>query len=154
MTQAIQNEKTRDTDAYWEKFEQSNLEAKQPSWVFPIRKAAMSRFAEMGFPTTHDEDWRFTNVAPIAKLPFRPVFAYSRDGLDAAAIGKYSFTGLKGSRLVFVNGHFSQELSSILPQPDGIKITSLAAALNSDSALVEKYLARHVPTENPTPSRR
>jgi Fe-S cluster assembly protein SufD len=147
MTQAIQNEKTRDTDAYWEKFEQANLEAKQPSWVFPIRKAAMSRFAEMGFPTTHDEDWRFTNVAPIAKLPFRPVFTYSRDNLDAAAIGKYSFTGLKSSRLVFVNGHFSKELSSIIPQPDGIKIASLAAALNSDSALVEKYLGRHAPME-------
>src|ERR1700722_19598557 len=107
MTQAIQNQKqkpkTRDTDAYWEKFEQSGLEAGQPSWVFPLRKAAMSRFSEMGFPTTHDEDWRFTNVAPIAKLPFRPVFDYARGNLDAAAISRYSFTGLKGSRLVFVN---------------------------------------------------
>jgi Fe-S cluster assembly protein SufD len=147
MTQAIQKQKTVDTDAYWKKFEQAHFEAKQPSWVFPIRKAAMTRFAEAGFPTVNDEDWRFTNVAPIAKLPFNPVLAYSGDGLDAAAIRRYSFTGLKASRLVFVNGHFSKDLSSILPQKDGIKINSLAAALNSDPELIEKYLARHAQTE-------
>ena len=49
MTQAIQSPKTRETDPYWVKFEQSNLEAKQPSWLFPLRKAAMTRFAEIGF---------------------------------------------------------------------------------------------------------
>src|ERR1700722_2689381 len=136
MTQAIQTEKTVDADAYWKKFEEAKLEAKQPSWVFPIRKAAMTSFAERGFPTVHDEDWRFTNVAPIARLPFRPVFAGSQGKLDAAAVSRYSFTGLKASRLVFVNGHFSKELSSILPHADGIKIGSLASALNSDSELI------------------
>jgi len=33
-----------------------------------IREEARRRFADLGFPTTHDEDWRFTSVAPIAKL--------------------------------------------------------------------------------------
>jgi Fe-S cluster assembly protein SufD len=36
-----------------------------------LREAAFARFAELGFPTTHDEDWRFTNVAPIARTAFR-----------------------------------------------------------------------------------
>jgi Fe-S cluster assembly protein SufD len=146
MTQAIQTEKTRSTDAYWEKFEQSNFESKQPPWLFPLRKAAMTRFAEMGFPTTNDEDWRFTNVAPIARLPFRPA-EYSGENLDASAISKYSFSELKASRLVFVNGHFSKKLSSVLPQKNGVKIGSLAAALNSDPELVEKHLARYAQTD-------
>jgi len=33
-----------------------------------LRETAFQRFLELGFPTTHDEDWRFTNVAPIARL--------------------------------------------------------------------------------------
>jgi Fe-S cluster assembly protein SufD len=33
-----------------------------------IREEARQRFSELGFPTTHDEDWRFTSAAPIAKL--------------------------------------------------------------------------------------
>jgi Fe-S cluster assembly protein SufD len=39
--------------------------------VKALREAAFARFSERGFPTTHDEDWRFTNVAPIARRPWR-----------------------------------------------------------------------------------
>jgi len=148
MTQVIQSQNTRQIEPYWEKFEQLKLESRQPSWLFPMRKAAISRFAELGFPTTHDEDWRFTNVAPIAKLPFKPVSEYSRANFDAAAVARHSFTSLKASRLVFVNGHFAAEFSSILPQEGGVKIGSLAAALKTDSALIEKHLARHAQDED------
>jgi Fe-S cluster assembly protein SufD len=148
MTQSIQNKPTRQADAYWEQFERAHLESKQPSWVFPLRKAAMSRFAELGFPTLHDEDWRFTNVAPIAQLPFKPTLEYTRNGLTPAALSKESFSQLKASRLVFVNGHFAKEFSTILPQADGVKVGSLAAALQTDSALIEKYLGRHAKTDD------
>jgi len=40
-------------------------------WIEALRKAAFQRFTELGFPTTHDEEWRFTNVAPIARAAFR-----------------------------------------------------------------------------------
>ncbi|MGA2723592.1 MAG: Fe-S cluster assembly protein SufD [Bryobacteraceae bacterium] len=46
---------------------------KQPPaapWLQRLREAAFQRFAELGFPTTHDEEWRFTNVAPIARTHF------------------------------------------------------------------------------------
>ena len=35
------------------------------------RKRAIQRFAELGFPTLHDEPWRFTDVTPITEIPFR-----------------------------------------------------------------------------------
>jgi Fe-S cluster assembly protein SufD len=143
MTQETQNQPVKQTDTHWQQFEKARMESRQPSWLFPLRKAAIARFAELGFPTVQDEDWRFTNVAPIARLPFRPVMEFSSANLDAAAVAKYSFSNLKASRLVFVNGHFSKEFSAILPQKDGIKISSLAEALRTDSALVEKHLGRH-----------
>src|SRR6266487_2846535 len=37
-----------------------------PKWLSGIRHDALARFQALGFPTTHDEDWRFTSVAPIA----------------------------------------------------------------------------------------
>jgi Fe-S cluster assembly protein SufD len=40
-------------------------------WMQELRESAFQRFAELGFPTTHDEEWRFTNVAPIARATFR-----------------------------------------------------------------------------------
>ena len=60
----------KETEPHQRKFEWFEKHAQKPSWVFPLRKAGIARFAELGFPTLHDEDWRFTNVSAVAKLPF------------------------------------------------------------------------------------
>src|SRR2546425_2862556 len=113
-----------ETDPYLQSFQWFERQSPRhhPSWLFPLRKAALSRFAELGFPTLRDEDWRFTNVAPIARLPFDPVFDYSRDGLTSKTLQQFHFARLKASTLVFVNGHHSAELSSVLPQDEGIRL--------------------------------
>ncbi|HEV2454789.1 MAG TPA: Fe-S cluster assembly protein SufD, partial [Verrucomicrobiae bacterium] len=49
--------------------------AGQPKWLSGLRNSGIATFAELGFPTLRDEDWRFTNVAPIADLPFEPARA-------------------------------------------------------------------------------
>ena len=131
----------------FERFEQAAATT-QPSWLFPLRKAGIARFAELGFPTLKNEDWRFTNVAPIAKLPFKPALDAARDGLTKDSLDQFSFAKLPGTRLVFVNGHFAAELSTAPTQPNGIKVSSLATALANDSALVEKHLGRYVRTED------
>ncbi|MGA2989364.1 MAG: hypothetical protein ABSD88_02730, partial [Candidatus Korobacteraceae bacterium] len=40
-------------------------------WLRELRQRAFTRFCQAGFPTTHDEDWRFTNVSEIARTPFQ-----------------------------------------------------------------------------------
>ena len=59
------------TESLVGKFSQLEAGSSQPKWLAPIRKAGITSFADQGFPTLHDEDWRFTNVAPIAQLPFQ-----------------------------------------------------------------------------------
>ncbi len=54
----------------------AKLPAAEP-WLKELRERAFARFAELGFPTTHDEEWRFTNVAPIARSNF-PVIGADR----------------------------------------------------------------------------
>jgi ABC-type glutathione transport system ATPase component len=85
MTAIQSTPAAKQTDPFlkaFERFEQAGASA-QPSWLFPLRKAGIARFAELGFPTLKHEDWRFTNVAPIAKLAFKPV-------LDATAVGSHA----------------------------------------------------------------
>jgi Fe-S cluster assembly protein SufD len=41
-----------------------------PPWLHEMRERAIARFAEVGFPTTRLEQWRFTNVQPISETPF------------------------------------------------------------------------------------
>ncbi len=135
-------------DPYLHKFERFEKESKQPSWVFPLRKAGIARFAELGFPTIKQEDWRFTNVGPITKLPFKPVFEPHRNGLKADYIQKFTFGKLPSSRLVFVNGHFIADLSSPGALPSGVILQNLGSALVSDAAFLEQHLARYATMED------
>jgi Fe-S cluster assembly protein SufD len=132
------------TEPFLEKFR--HFESAAKSSLLPFRKAGLALFAELGFPTLQHEDWRFTNVAPLAKLPFQPMFdAPVVNGAETKALNEFAFAKLSGMRLVFVNGHYSPKLSNVEKLPADVKVGSLAAALTSDAALVEKYLGRCAP---------
>jgi Fe-S cluster assembly protein SufD len=96
--------------------------------MMPLRKAGLARFAEAGFPTLRDEDWRFTNLKPLAELPFRPTLTPLGQALGQEQLGDVTFGQLDADRLVFVNGHFSADLSQIADQPSGVTVTNLAHA--------------------------
>jgi Fe-S cluster assembly protein SufD len=150
MIATKQTEMMKRADPYAEQFERwvEPSAGQPPSWLFPIRKAGFARFAELGFPTLKHEDWRFTNVAPIGKLPFKPIFDATIDSVTAKTLSKFAFANLAGPRLVFINGHFAKELSTIPALPDGVKIGGLAAELESDSSFLGKHLGRYAQTHN------
>jgi Fe-S cluster assembly protein SufD len=129
-------------DTYLEKFSRLESPDGQPKWLLPIRQAGMARFSALGLPTLKDEDWRFTNVAAITKLPFRPAFDPA-DGVTAEQLKGFAFAGLKGSRLVFLNGHFAPRLSTTSKLPPGVRAGSLTAALADDAAFLEQHLGRY-----------
>ena len=57
--------------------EEFTKQAAVAPWMQQLREDAFQRFAELGFPTTHDEEWRFTNVAPIARAKFGNCLLYT-----------------------------------------------------------------------------
>ncbi|HVY72316.1 MAG TPA: Fe-S cluster assembly protein SufD, partial [Verrucomicrobiae bacterium] len=117
----------------------------QPGWLFPLRKAGIACFAEQGFPTVAHEDWRFTNIAPLTKLPFKPA-AEDGEEIGADVLTAFTFAGLAGPLLVFVNGHFSGTLSRIGSLPTGVKVSGLKAALAAEPGLLEKHLGHYTST--------
>jgi len=116
--------------------------------LLSARKVGFECFDKLGLPTLHDEDWRFTNVTPIAKMTLAPVLKPAHHGITEKALNHFPFAALAGSKLVFVNGHFAPELSSIAELPAGAKVMNLAAALATETALVERHLYRHVHMED------
>jgi Fe-S cluster assembly protein SufD len=92
------------------------------------RTAAFSRFAATGFPTTRDEEWRFTNVQPIAKTEFaRP----SAAEVSLGAAEPFLLAAEMPHRVVLVNGRWSQALSSIDALPAGVSVRGLRDVLDS-----------------------
>jgi Fe-S cluster assembly protein SufD len=128
MSQAIKEESVYST-AF--RALQELTSAGDPTWVQRVRRNAFTRFEELGFPTTNQEEWKYTNVVPIAKANFEPI---SESGevaatLDAARLQEFSYEEARRSQLVFVNGFYRSELSSVEALPEGVVATDLAFAL-------------------------
>jgi Fe-S cluster assembly protein SufD len=110
-----------------------------PAWLQALRKDAIHRFGETGFPTTALEDWRYTNLAPVARTPFELAEPGSA-GLTRADIERLSFPVFACSVFVFVNGRFAPELSAPRALSGGIQVGSLAAALQAPRGPLESSL--------------
>ena len=114
-------------------------------WLRSLREDAFARFCQVGFPTTHDEDWRFTNVSAIARTPFR----LARNGFARVSqkeLGPWRVAGV-ACQLVFVNGRFSRELSSMGNLPVGMKVNGLGKEIAGNPTEIEPHLGRYVDTQ-------
>jgi Fe-S cluster assembly protein SufD len=111
-----------------------------PRWLQDLRDRAATRFAALGFPTVREEEWRFTNVAPIAAAEFKPT------GLDAVQATEEEISGYLYSdaehRILIVNGRFFPALSRTQGLPAGVRVGSLAAAVTEQADVVQRYLGQ------------
>ncbi len=118
----------------------------KPDWLAPVRQRAFARFAEVGIPTTRDEEWRFTPVAPLLEHPFAPVSAAARP-LAAAELAPFIFGHTEWPMLVFVDGRYREELSVLPELADGVTLGSVAEAVTRDHPLVREHLGRYAGPE-------
>ena len=121
--------------------------AECPEWLEPLRRAAASRFADVGFPTARDEEWRFTPVGPIAQRTWRPPAAEPSE-VSAEQLAPFVFGHPEWSTLVFVDGVFSESLSRVAALPRNVRVGNLADALGTGDELLQRHLARHAPAED------
>lgn len=112
-----------------------------PAWLRDLRERGIARFGELGFPTTKQEDWRFTNVAPIAQAQFR-LAGSPAVRLPPSAVAPFLLGDADQHCLVFVNGRFNAELSRGGAWPAGVQVGALASALEADPGLIERHLGR------------
>src|SRR5687767_506776 len=108
-----------------------------PAWLRDLRERAASRFAAVGFPTVRQEEWRFTNVAPIADTSFRLAEKAPTNAAELTA----RVSVAEAARVVILNGHFAPELSSTDKLPQGVIVRSLAQAI-ADNAPESAHLGR------------
>jgi Fe-S cluster assembly protein SufD len=134
---------TQALQSYTEQF--SGLEASAlsaPPWLAKLRQDGFTRFGQTGFPTLHDEDWRFTNLSAIAQTPFRLV----RNGHrwpSLADVSPYQVTGA-ACELVFIDGRWAASLSSVRDLSAGVEVSSLAAQIANHPSAIEPHLGRYL----------
>ena len=130
----------------FERFDEAHG-ASSPSWLRAMRQKAMTRFTALGFPTTRQEEWRFTSVAPIAERVFR-LSVDGGEGLRKEHLKPYRFATSDVLEIVFVNGRFAPQLSAVDHLPAGVSVRHLADVLSHDPGRVAAHLARHADFES------
>ena len=111
-----------------------------PAWLTQARHASVEWATMRGFPTLKDEDWKYTRIGPLLDVPFERAEAragrrVSSSTVEALAIDATSI------RLVFINGFFAPELSSMTGVPDGVTVTNLASVLAEGGAGLEPFFS-------------
>lgn len=109
-----------------------------PRWLDDLRSRGAARFAALGLPTVREEEWRFTNVAPIGAIDFVPAEPVSGTA-DRLAEFPYTDTPV---RLVIVNGRYDATLSRTKGLPTGVHAGSLAEALHEHADIVQRYFGQ------------
>ena len=123
--------------------------AGQPEWLRDIRAAAWQRFLDVGLPTARrgNEPYKYTNVAPIADAEL----ALAMNGSGEIGVEELSeIAPLQDgcSRLVFIDGRYSAALSSTPSGADGVRVSSLADAIQAGSDTVVEHMAQYADIED------
>src|SRR5262245_18353669 len=143
MTQVIK-EKDKIFSAY--KILARAREGREPAWLANLREKAGEAFESLDFPTTRVEEWKYTNVAPILKVQYQESFDHNQNGLKKLAAGDiepYTFAESCESRLVFINGSFSQKLSTVAAAGSGGVVSDLAEIPNEHANVARDHLAAY-----------
>ena len=126
------------------------LQESQPdtpgSWLKRLRESAMESFQELGFPSVKDEEWKYTNVAPIARIDFKPATSVraARSGSADGELATFGCVEAKDSQLVFVNGILRSDLCSLTGLPPEVVAMDLSQAISDDryGEIAWKHLAQ------------
>lgn len=115
------------------------------SWLGRLRQNAMERFVELGFPSVKEEEWKYTNVAAIARTNFRPASPSAEMTQSDAELKQLgSVPEANSSQLVFVDGKLRNDLSSLGALSEQIVAIDLDQAIADErySEIVRTHLSR------------
>ncbi len=129
----------------FKKFE-STLNGESAEPIHQLRKEAISNFSGLSFPNTKDEEWKYTNIAPLLKYNFKP--SISKGNISVEQVNKFLFDQFENNLLVFVNGHFDEKLSRIKDLPKGVIAGSISEAIKQKSPVIEKHFGKYADFKN------
>jgi Fe-S cluster assembly protein SufD len=134
-------------NSYQAAFRTAREVAPTVAWLDLVRGSAMERFEQLGFPTVRDEEWKYTNLATLAKDDFVPASSDELDVEDPQS--RFGVPETAGSHLIVVNGFLREDLS-VTTGLGTVVATDLfnAAADARYNKLVRKYLARNAGYHN------
>lgn len=118
----------------------------EESAFFQLREKAFAEFDKSGFPTIKNEEWKYTNLKSIFDKNFKSTCVSSASVKNLLVDSV--FNSIKANKLVFVNGSFNPELSSIIEKDSAIVISNLAKARKENTIVFDAHFGNYAKIEN------
>jgi len=116
------------------------------AWLDLVRSSAMDRFEQLGFPSVREEDWKYTNLATLAKEELVPVTTGSAEARD---IARFVYPETAAAHLVVVDGFLREDLSTKTGLGDVVAVDLFSAVADARyNKMVREYLARNASYHN------
>lgn len=111
--------------------------SKTENCLLELRQDAANWVRYSTFPTTRNEEWRFTDLSALRQVQF-----HLERELQSVDISPLILPEAVNSRLVFVNGIYAPDLSAVADLPSGLVVGNLAGFSQSQQESVKQYLAQ------------
>ncbi len=112
-----------------------------------IRRNALARFEKNGFPHAGNENWRFTDLAPLLNTEFSFDFRNQSRHMDVDKIFTCDVYDLDTFSITLLNGWFVYKNAPLSQLSNGTIIGSLARAMEVYPELVDQYFGKAARTD-------
>jgi Fe-S cluster assembly protein SufD len=125
---------------------EKRLNGGKESSIHQKRRDALSNFSKLDFPTTSNEEWKYTSIAPLLKHNFVP--SYEKKNISREFIKSLLFDEMEHSLIVFVNGRYSSEHTDLLNLPKGVIVGSFAEEIKKKNEVLLKHFGKYADNDN------
>ena len=132
-----------------QEFFEDGVFSEDPGWARNLRQSAMANLKQIGLPTQRrgNEEWKYTDVRPIARTDFQLGTNGPSSEISESDLAPLSFGGINWIRLVFINGTYSPDMSSLSGAGKDITVTNLSEGMKTQPDLVRNHLSHYADYE-------
>lgn len=125
----------------------TKVNGKSSNYLTDFKNEALNTFRTLEFPDAKNEEWKYTSLLPLLNKDFQPATDEDKTDVSENLLKEIS-PEIDSYRMVFVNGFFNSALSDIAGLPQGIEITTISEAVNSENIKVKEYLSKSANSDN------
>jgi Fe-S cluster assembly protein SufD len=115
--------------------------------TLPQRENAIKTLKEKGFPKPKSEAYKYTNISKSFKEIFEKSDINESSSLSKDSIEKFFIKDIEANHLVFVNGNYEADLSTIISDKNVVKIESFEQYAKNNEADLSAHFGKFASAE-------
>ena len=119
-------------------------------WMISLRRNAIAKFENAGFPTARrgNEEWKYTDVSPIAKTPFNILSIKNHTSNLLPDTVPRELEDFTCHNIVFIDGFLEENLTNLSSLPKEVLVCNLSDAVRIEPKITQRHLAKYADFSN------